>query len=114
MATKKSTIKDIETVEQAEAAELLDTVSAGIMRVIEAHGINVQKNRYKAMRAIAWQAFIESIEAGDFEALVERASSNVSTLPSGWEIVAPNGTPAVVKPAVKTPAKRTASTKATR
>lgn len=86
MASKSTTIKDIETVEQAEAAELLDIVSAGIMQVVEAHGIDVQKNRYKAMRAIAWQSFVESIEAGNFDALVARASANVGALPSGWEI----------------------------
>lgn len=41
------------------------------------------------MRAIAWQAFTESIEAGGFDALVERASANVGSLPSGWEINVP-------------------------
>ncbi|MEV8174964.1 hypothetical protein [Microbacterium sp. NPDC079176] len=99
MATKNST-KDIETVEHVEAADLLQVVNDGIMQVIDAHSINVQKNRYKAMRAIAWQAFIESIEAGDFDALVKRASANAGTLPSGWEIKPPT------KPAPKaTPAK---------
>lgn len=78
----------------------LETVNEGIAKVIQAHGIDVQKNRYKAMRAIAWQAFAESIEAGEFDALVERAIANVDSLPSGWEIKVP------VKPAAKpTPAK---------
>ncbi|GAT74858.1 ABC transporter [Microbacterium sp. HM58-2] len=99
----KSTTKDIETVEAAEAADLLQVVNDSIMQVIETHGINVQKNRYKAMRAIAWQAFVESIEAGDFEALVQRASANVDALPSGWEIKVP--AKAAPKPA---PTKRTA------
>lgn len=88
MAAKKSS-PAVETVEQAEAADLLRIVNDGIMQVIETHGINVQKNRYKAMRAIAWQAFVESIEAGNFDALVERANANVGTLPSGWEIKVP-------------------------
>lgn len=88
MATKNTT-KDIETVEDVEAADLLQLVNDGIMQVIDAHGINVQKNRYKAMRAIAWQAFIESLEAGDFDRLVERAIANVDNLPSGWEIKVP-------------------------
>jgi hypothetical protein len=94
MAAKTTTIKDIETVEQAEAAELLDIVSAGIVQLIEAHGIDIQKSRYKAMRAIAWQAFVESIEAGEFDALVQRASANVGALPSGWEIKVPEKAPA--------------------
>jgi len=71
--------------------------------VIEKHGIDVQKNRYKAMRAIAWQAFVESIEAGDFDALVERASTNVDA-PPGWEIkipAKPASKPAPAKPTAK-------------
>ena len=102
MTTKATTIKDIETVEQAEAAELLAIVDAGIKQIVAAHDINIQKNRYKAMRAIAWQAFVESIEAGDFDALVERASGNVENLPSGWELTAEH------KPAAKKPAPATA------
>ncbi|WP_315070314.1 hypothetical protein [uncultured Microbacterium sp.] len=85
----KNTVKKIETVEGAAAADHLQVVNDGIMQVVEEHNINVQKNRYKAMRAIAWQAFIESIEAGGFDALVERASANVGSLPSGWEINVP-------------------------
>ncbi|WP_136053595.1 hypothetical protein [Microbacterium sp. K5D] len=84
----KNTTKDVETIEEAKAADLLLVVNDGIMQVIEDHDINVQKSRYKAMRAIAWQAFIESIDAGDFHALVERASTNVDNLPSGWELTA--------------------------
>lgn len=88
MASKK-TANDIATIEEVKAADLLQVVNDGIMQVVEAHNINTQKNRYKAMRAIAWQAIIESIEAADFDALVERASANVGTLPSGWEIKVP-------------------------
>jgi hypothetical protein len=91
MATKNTTKAAVVEDETTETAELtpLQIVNEGIVRVIEAHGIDVQKNRYKAMRAIAWQAFVESIEAGDFDGLVERASGKVDSLPSGWEIEAP-------------------------
>lgn len=68
---------------------LLQVVNNGIMQVIEAHEINVQKNRYKGMRAIAWQAFTESIEAGDFEELVKRAVANADNLPTGWAVNVP-------------------------
>ncbi|QZD98629.1 hypothetical protein SEA_JEMERALD_41 [Microbacterium phage Jemerald] len=61
-------------------------INEGIGRVIEATGIDVQKNRYKAMRAIAFQAFVEAIESDEFDALVDRAIENVDDLPSGWEI----------------------------
>lgn len=87
MATKNTT-KDIETVEQVEALEFLEIVDAGIKQVVADHEIDIQKARYKAMRAIAWQAFIEHIEAGTFEDLVDRASANVDNLPSGWELTA--------------------------
>lgn len=103
MASKNIT-KDIETVEDVEAADPLQVVNDGIIQVIEAHDINAQKNRYKAMRAIAWQAFTESIEAGDFDGLVERASANVDALPAGWEIKVP----AKAAPAKAIPAKKAA------
>lgn len=85
MATKNTAKAAVETTETAELTPL-EIVNAGIMQVIADHDINVQKNRYKAMRAIAWQAFVESIEAGDFDALVERASANADSLPAGWEL----------------------------
>lgn len=104
--TTKNTTPAAEVQEAAEPTPL-QIVNDGIVRVIEAHGIDVQKNRYKAMRAIAWQAFIESIEAGDFDALVGRASAAVGDLPSGWEITAP-GTPKAT-PAKKAPVKKAAA-----
>lgn len=63
-------------------------VNEGILKVVAATGVDVQKNRYKAMRAIAWQAFANAIEAGTFNKLVEQAIVNVGALPSGWEIEA--------------------------
>ena len=123
----KTTAKDIETIEQLEEQEFLQIVDAGIKSIVATHDVNIQKNRYKAMRAIAWQAFVESIEAGDFEALVERASANVDNLPSGWELDAARKpaakkaapvktTPApkpAAKPAAKAPAKAPVKSPAT-
>ena len=77
-------------------------INDGITRAVKARGIDARKSRYKAMQAIAWQAFVESIEAGDFDGLVERAGANVDALPSGWEIKAPG------KSTQKATAKRTA------
>ncbi len=107
MVTKTPTIQDIETAER----ELLQIVDAGIKAIVAAHDVNIQKNRYKAMQAIAFQAFIEHIEAGDFDALVERASANVGTLPSGWEIKAPEKAAPTPKPAAKKPAPGRATTR---
>jgi len=87
MATKRTTTAPVETITSA-AATPLQAVNAGIITVIEATRIDAQKSRYKAMRAIAYQAFTESIKAGDYEALVQRAIANVDALPSGWEIKA--------------------------
>jgi hypothetical protein len=77
-----------ETVEEEVAAEATpkQIVNEGIARVIEATVIDVQKNRYKAMRAIAWQAFANAIEDGTFDELVDEAIANVDSLPTGWEI----------------------------
>lgn len=83
-----------------------DIVDAGINRMVEALGIDVQKARYKAMRAIAWQAFIEYIDEGIFDDLVERAITNAPDLPSGWELARPVAKKAA-KPAAKKSSKKT-------
>jgi len=117
MATTKSTkaaVLEDEVVETEETSEptLKQIVNEGILAVIEAHGIDVQKNRYKAMRAIAWQAFVESIEAGDFDGLVDRDIANVDELPTGWEIEKPAHEEP--KPVAKAaPAKKAPAAKAT-
>ena len=83
-----------------------DIVDAGINRMVEALGIDVQKARYKAMRAIAWQAFIEYIDEDIFDDLVERAITNAPDLPSGWELARPVAKKAA-KPASKKSSKKT-------
>jgi hypothetical protein len=83
MATKSAIV-----IEQLEATATEPTIqqkiNEGITRVIEATGVDVQKARYKAMRAIAFQAFTEAIVDGSFDQLVEDAISNADDLPSGW------------------------------
>lgn len=83
-------------------------VNEGIARVIEATGIGVQKNRYKAMRAIAWQSFVDAIEAGTFDALVKDSIANVDALPSGWEISAPARVEPNLASVKQAPAQKTA------
>lgn len=97
-ASKTITTKANEPTEQQTPQQI---VNEGIARVIEATGIDIQKSRYKAQRAIAWQAFVEAIEAGDFEGLVNRAIANVGALPSGWEIEVPAKPEPVAAPAKK-------------
>lgn len=98
-------------------------INEGIAQFIEATGLDGQKARYKAQRAIAFQAFVESLDAEDFEALVERAIANVDDLPAGWGLertvaeekaAAPKATKAKAAPktAAKRPAKGAAKAKA--
>lgn len=113
MATKSSTkaavLEDTE-VEATNEPTTKQLINDGIVAVIEATGIDVQKNRYKAMRAIAFQAFSNAIADGTFDDLVAEAISNIDDLPSGWEIErvekAEPVKKAAAKPVAKTPAKK--------
>ena len=109
MTTTKSTPTQAQPANQPTPQQI---VNEGIVRVVEAHGIDVQKNRYKAMRAIAWQSFVNAVEAGTFDALVKAAIANVEQLPSGWEIVAPAKPERVAPAQVKTPVEKAATTTA--
>jgi hypothetical protein len=118
MATKASTkaavLEDETEVEETTTEPTTkQVINDGIARVIEATGIDVQKNRYKAMRAIAFQAFANAIADGTFDDLVDEAIANVDELPSGWEIERVGKDEAPAKPVKKaapaakaTPAKR--------
>lgn len=95
MTAKKTAVAESEKPIQVVAIDgpqVLDIVNAGIAHVVEATGLDVQKSRYKAMRAVAYQAFCEAIEADTFEDLVDRALANVGALPSGWKIEVPTNT----------------------
>lgn len=87
MATRKAPAK-AQVTEEVEVVETVVTpkqvINEGVLKVVEATGVDTQKARYKAMRAIAYQAFIEAIENEDFEALVDRAIDNIDDLPAGW------------------------------
>lgn len=87
MATRKAPAK-AQVTEEVEVVETVVTpkqiINEGVLKVVEATGVDTQKARYKAMRAIAYQAFIEAIKNEDFEALVDRAIDNIDDLPAGW------------------------------
>ncbi|QNL30994.1 hypothetical protein SEA_GAECEO_41 [Microbacterium phage GaeCeo] len=119
MATKNTAaVLDEELETETAEPTTKQIINEGIARVIEAHGIDVQKNRYKAMRAIAFQAFSEAIEDGSFDDLVDRAIANVDELPTGWEIEKPAkadeapAKPAAKKAPAKAPAKAAPAKKA--
>lgn len=97
MATKNTT-----TATEAAKPTTQQVVNDGIVRVIQAHNIDAQKNRYKAMRAIAWQAFAQAVEAGTFDLLVSATIKNVEKLPAGWEIAPPSKSVSKPSPAKST------------
>lgn len=132
-STKAAVLEDVtEEVEvEATEAELTEKqiINEAITRVLGEVDVDGQHSRYKAMRAIAYQAFVNAIFDGSFEDLVDEAIGNVDTLPSGWELAraekaeapAPKAVKAkAVKPvaekpaaAAKTPAKRATAKSAT-
>lgn len=82
-------------------------INGGIDRFIEATGMDGQKARYKAQRAIAFQAFTEAMENEDFDELVERAIEGADDLPAGWSLER-----TAAEPAEEAPAKPKAKAKA--
>jgi len=96
MATKKTARKTkAEAKAQVEETTTMKSeIEAGISKFVEATGLDNQKARYKAQRAIAFQAFSELVESGEFDALIDRALENINELPSGWTISGRAGKPA--------------------
>ncbi|WDG16863.1 hypothetical protein [Microbacterium sp. Clip185] len=110
MATKTTstkTPKPVETVEAAAFDEALPAIEAAIQQVVDTFGVTVQRARLKGIRALAYQALVESIEAGDLEALTQRAITNAGSLPNGWTVTPPRRAPkADAATAAKEPAAR--------
>lgn len=108
----KSTAAEVveETVKTASSEPTTkQLINYGIDRVVEATGVDSQKARYKAMRAIAFVAFRSAIEDGTFDDLVEAAISDADDLPTGWQlersVATPKAAPAKKASADTTPAK---------
>lgn len=101
MAKNTPAVLEEDTVEEVTVKQV---IAEGIDRVLAETGIDVQKNRYKAMRAIAFQAFAEAVENDEFDALVDRALANIDDLPSGWKIEKEASEATVTKTAKKKPA----------
>lgn len=99
MATK--TKKTTKAAAKAAPENTTKTViEGGIDQFVLKTGVDTQKARYKAMRAIAYQAFMEAVEDQSFEELVERAIENADELPSGWTLF-PKNAPAKTSKKVK-------------
>jgi len=96
MAAKRTapkSLKPVETVEAAAFDEALEPIEAAIQQVVDTFGVTVQRARLKGIRALAYQALVESIEAGDLEALTQRAIANAGSLPNGWTVNPPKRAP---------------------
>jgi hypothetical protein len=91
--TAPKSLKPVETVEDVTFDEPLPAIEAAIPQVVDTFGVTVQRARLKGIRALAYQALVESIEAGDLEALTLRAIGNVGNLPTGWTVNAPKRAP---------------------
>lgn len=108
MASKTTTSTPVETIEAAAFDEALPTIDDAIDRFIKSVTVTSTHYRYKAIRAIAYQAFTNAIEDGSFDALVDQAINNAGELPAGWGVEAAKSAPAKKTPAAKAkaPAKR--------
>ena len=107
-------IEDVEAVKQT-INEALETIS-------EKAGFG-PREQYKALRGLAFQAFGQLIESGEFKALVKDAQLNAKHLPRGWGMTSQadreaaeaaeadevEEKPAAKKPAAKKPAAKRAA-----
>lgn len=103
----------IEDVESVKA-----TINTAIETVSEKLGFG-PREQYKALRGLAFQAFGQLIESGEFKQLVKDAQLNAKHLPRGWGMVSQadreaaeevEETPVKKAPAKKAPAKKAAAT----
>lgn len=74
------------TEEVEETTNYKSLIDNMIDKVVKETGVEGQKNRQKAMRAIAYQAFCELIDSGQFSAVTIRALENAGNLPHGWKL----------------------------
>ncbi|GAA1850102.1 hypothetical protein ACFQZV_07255 [Microbacterium koreense] len=101
--TDPKSLTPVETVEAAAFEEALEPIEAAIQAVVDTFGVTVQRARLKGIRALAYQALVESIEAGDLDALTQRAIANVGNLPTGWTVSPPKRAPKPERAAKATP-----------
>lgn len=103
-------IEDVEAVKQ--------TINEAIETISEKAGFG-PREQYKALRGLAFQAFGQLIEAGEFKQLVKDAQLNAKHLPRGWGMVSQaereaaeevEEAPAKKAPAKKAPAKKAEAT----
>ena len=99
-------VEDIEVQEPTVEGIIKDAIS----RVIEDQGLDGQKARYKAMRAMAYMAMSNIITTeGNLDGLVQETLDSVDDLPYGWtleKMAKADAAPDKLATAAKTPAKK--------
>lgn len=92
-----NTIEDVNAVKQA-INEALETIS-------EKAGFG-PREQYKALRGLAFQAFGQLIEDGEFKQLVKDAQLNAKHLPRGWGMTAQADRAAAAEEVEEAPVKK--------
>lgn len=110
--------EDINATEETASHKV--TIEEAIADVVGTFGVSVKRSRLKGLRALAYFAFVNAIENGTLDDLVEQTKAGVDELPTGWtleravraEKPAPSEKPSrktkASAPAEKPAAKRTA------
>lgn len=95
-------IEDVNAVKQT-INEALETIS-------EKAGFG-PREQYKALRGLAFQAFGQLIEAGEFKQLVKDAQLNAKHLPRGWGMTAQADRAAAAEEVEEAPVEKAAPAK---
>lgn len=66
--------------------EVKETINSALKAISEKQGFG-PREEYKALRGLAFQAFGQLIESGEFKQLVKDAQLNAKHLPRGWGMV---------------------------
>lgn len=106
---RKAQVEEVEDIEVQEPT-VEGIIKYAISLVIEDQGLDGQKARYKAMRAMAYVAMSKIIDTeGNLDGLVQETLDSVDDLPYGWtleKMAKADAAPDKLTTAAKTPAKK--------
>ena len=106
---RKAQVEEVEDIEVQEPT-VERIINDAIVRVVEDQGLDGQKARYKAMRAMAYVAMSNIITTeGNLDGLVQETLDSVDDLPYGWtleKMAKVDAAPDKLTTAAKTPAKK--------
>ena len=106
---RKAQVEEVEDIEVQEPT-VERIINDAIVQVVEDQGLDGQKARYKAMRAMAYVAMSNIITTeGNLDGLVQETLDSVDDLPYGWtleKMAKVDAAPDKLATAAKTPAKK--------